>query len=230
MAFDGSDFSLAKGFTDFSATSWQDDRGVIAAIGTEIYFVAADSGAGIWSWDTAGSADPAKLSLTGLTLIRDLVAVGDKLYFAADSDIDYKRELWEWDPGTNSQSQVSSSAVLDLTELDGDLYFVTVGDGGPGDNPIAKYDLSTSTETTSAVANIAWDLEGHNGKIYYGSESAIDSSMYAAWEYDPSSGTHTEIPGTIADEVDSFTSIGDSLYYLTKNLPGNYDLYTIDFA
>jgi len=111
--------------------------GPVAKLGENYYFQAGTSTTGFELWVSDGTAHSARLFMdidpNGSSQPRDLLSVGDTLFFTAFIASTHGRELWSTDgtiggtemladilPGTNS------SEPRDLTELNGKLYFSAV--------------------------------------------------------------------------------------------------------
>ena len=177
---------------------------------------------------------------TADSTLRNMIRVGDKVYFLADDGI-HGRELWATD-GTASGTYMvmdinnkgdSSSLIKDLTEFNNKLYFL-VGDTG---EPLFQNQGLWVSEGTAATTRVVasppivgtWSGEVSGTMIVFknnlffvasGQDTSGQDTGYELWKSNGISGASLVMdiqPGTSDSGISQFTVVGNKLYFMADD-------------
>ncbi|TPV31823.1 T9SS type A sorting domain-containing protein [Paucihalobacter ruber] len=194
-------------------------------VGTEIYAVNSTDTNNLWKFTgdgTAAAVAPAAINALGFNLIE---LNGKLLIVGTVPSTTVGRELYEYDPATNSftlikdiDNATTNSGAQNFVSTGSKVYFRT------GTNAIWETDgtpAGTQEVTTVTNAGIGGILELYawDGKIFF--EGDTSASNDQLWVYDPAADTVTNVSnitggtGTGANNHDpsDFAPFGDFLYY-----------------
>ena len=213
--------------TDLNPAPFYGDIDELAAINGKAIFATHESATGEELYVSDGSA-------AGTSLLKDinpgladsapkyLTVSGAKVYFSAD-DGAHGRELWETDgtaPGTQMVSDLApgggSSDPVDLTDVNGTLFFVGNGPGGTG---LYKTDGTAAgtvlVKGSGIVAPLHSYLTNVNGTVFF--RGYDPDHGYELWKSDgTSAGTQMVsdvTPGPASSDFGRVANVNGTVYF-----------------
>ncbi len=219
-----------------------------AKLGDELYFLAGDGKLGEELWKTDGTEsgtvlvkdiNPGILSsvlASANTSNNGLVNVGGVLFFEADDGV-HGRELWKSD-GTSARTNLvidllpgpDSGNAFNIVERDGKVVFANPAGLWQSDGTILGTELIESF--TSIASYSPYELTGVGDKVFFvmNSGSGVPGDT-ALWVTDgTAAGTQVvvDVNPNDGDGLDSFTAIGNTLYFTADDDVNGRELWMSD--